>query len=161
MTCARHWATSAVSLVVAGASMFSACDIDGVTPKCSDAGECLTPPGSVDPGGSGGAGSGGEAGSSTGGSGGATGGTGGSGGSAGSTAGAGGSGGSTAGAAGNAAGGTAGSGGAAGSRDSGGADVNPSDATGDRRGDGAGLDVGSVLDVASLDVRPDAQDGAD
>jgi hypothetical protein len=70
----------ATSLIVAGTFLLGACDIDGVTPNCSDAGECATPPGTSDPaGGTGNAGgtSSGGSGRSTAGAGGATGGNGG------------------------------------------------------------------------------------
>jgi len=168
----RATVANIASLIVAGASVLPACDIEGVTPKCSDGGECLTPPGTSDPstggtgatgggggttGGTGGVGGDGGASGGTGGTGGAggtgTGATGGTAGSAGSggRGGAGGSAGSAAGAAGS-TGGTAGSGTA---------DAAPidagSDSVADRRADtaadGLSLDTGVVLDV-----RTDATD---
>jgi hypothetical protein len=41
--------TSAIVSLFVGASIIGACDIDGVTPICSDAGECFTQPGTTDP----------------------------------------------------------------------------------------------------------------
>jgi hypothetical protein len=40
---------SALSLLVV-AALLGACEIEGVTPNCSDAGECFTPPGESNPG---------------------------------------------------------------------------------------------------------------
>jgi hypothetical protein len=159
-----------VSLGAAAASMLGGCDIEGVTPNCSDAGECFTQPGNVDPGNT----AGGTGGSNSGGTGGSTGGGGGNAGAAGSSA-TGGNGGS-AGTAGN--GGSAGSGGNAGSRAGAGGgagsnDGGPNDAAGtdaplDRRPEaGSGFDTGPSLDVGSLDIgflldmRADRLDGAD
>jgi len=171
MTRARQWATSAmVSLGAAGASMLGGCDIDGVTPNCSDAGECFTPPGTVNPDGT----VGGTGGSNSGGTGGSTGGSGGSAGTAGSgaTGGIGGSAG-TAGSGGNPgtggrAGSSAGAGGTAGSNDGGPNDAAAADATLDRRAEAGNLlDTGPSLDVGLLDAgflldrRADMLDGAD
>jgi hypothetical protein len=123
MTRARQWATSAmVSLGAAAASMFGGCDIEGVTPNCSDAGECFTPPGNVNPGST----AGGAGGSNSGGTSGATAGNAGSGG-AGATAASGGSAG-IAGSSGNGGSG-AGAGGGAGSNDGGPNDAAGADAT--------------------------------
>jgi len=157
MTRARQWATSAmVSLGAAGASMLGGCDIEGVTPNCSDAGECFTPPGSVNPGstaggagGAGGSNSGGTAGNGgnagTGGAG-ATGGNGGSAGMAGS---------------GGNAGSGAGAGGAAGSNDGSPNDA-AVDATADRRPEAGNLLDTGLLDAGFLlDRRADTLDGAD
>ena len=47
---ARRGARAIRSLALASASLLVGCDIEGVTPNCSDAGECFTPPGSIDPG---------------------------------------------------------------------------------------------------------------
>ena len=183
----RATVANLASLIVAGASLLPACDIEGVTPKCSNAGECLTPPGTSEPTtGAGGAtgGTGGETGGSagtpggtgaTGGAGGATGGSGGTGGGGGAgggaagSAGTGGSGGAagkggaggSAGSAGD-AGSTAGSGGSAGASDAGSIDA-ASDIGPNRRDTGAGdnatLDIGLVLDVVTDAV--DANVGPD
>jgi hypothetical protein len=154
---ARHWATAAVSLVVAGASTVGGCDIDGITPKCSDAGECFTAPGTFGAGGSGNGGEGGEAGAGgTGGSAGGntTGGNAGSGASGGNAGSAGSAG--TAGSAGRS--GAAGSAGAGGTVDGGSGDANSNDVTPDRRAD-TGPDT--LPDAALADIRTDAESGAD
>ena len=160
MTRARQWATSAmVSLGAAGASMLGACDIEGVTPNCSDAGECFTPPGSVNPGSTAG-GTGGTGGSNSGGTGGSTGGNGGNAGigGAGTTGGNGGSAGMS-GSGGNAG---SGAGGAGGSNDGGPNDAAGTDATLDRRAEtGNLLDTGLLDTGFFLDRRSDTLDGAD